>query len=63
MGGSHPCSTGRRLTTIMVGGPNPRTLVVVPATSHHGQQSGASFNIGGKEGCSSSNSLKIEIAR
>jgi hypothetical protein len=36
---------------------------MVPATSHHGQRSGASFNISGKDGCFFSNSLKIEIAR
>jgi hypothetical protein len=33
------------------------------ATSHHGQWSRMSFNIGGEEGHFFSNSLKIEMAR
>jgi hypothetical protein len=49
--------------TIMAGAPAPKMLATVPATSHHGKRSGVSFNIGDKEGCFFSNSLKIEIAR
>jgi hypothetical protein len=49
--------------TIMAGGGAPRTLAAVYAISHHEQWSRASFNIGGKEGCFFSNSLKIEMAR
>jgi hypothetical protein len=45
------------------GGGAPRTLAAVYAISHHEQWSRASFNIGGKEGCFFSNSLKIEMAR
>jgi hypothetical protein len=33
----------------MVGAHAPRMLVVVSATSHHGQWSGASFKISGEE--------------
>jgi hypothetical protein len=47
----------------MAGTPALRTLVVVSITSHHGQCNRASFNIGRKEGCFFSNSLKIEIAK
>jgi hypothetical protein len=49
--------------TIMVRAPTPRSLVLVSATSHHEQWSGARFKISGKEGRFYSNLLKIEIAR
>jgi hypothetical protein len=49
--------------SIMVGILNLRMLAAVSATSHHGQRSRASFNIGGKEGHFFSNSLKIETTR
>jgi hypothetical protein len=47
----------------MAGAPALRMLAMVPATSHHEQQSGASFIIGGKDEHFFSISLKIEIAR
>jgi hypothetical protein len=63
MGSTHPCLVGRQLTTIIARAPTPRTFTIVSTTIHHGQWSGMSINIGGKEGHFFSNSLMIEMAR
>jgi hypothetical protein len=49
-GGVHPCSVGWRLMPIVARVPALRMCATVSTTSHHGQWSKGSFNIGGKEG-------------
>jgi hypothetical protein len=44
-----PCSTGRRLESIVAGSPTTRMLGTVSPTGHHGQWSRVRFRISGKE--------------
>jgi hypothetical protein len=51
------------LMPIIARGPIPRTLAAVFVTSHDGQWSRVSFNVGGEEGHFFFNSLKLEMGK